>query len=39
MACIVLCRGFLLNYGVNDAALAALGLPFKWTYPVAFITG
>ena len=39
MACIVLCRGFLLNYGVNDAALAALGRPFAWSGPVAFITG
>lgn len=39
MACIVLCRGFLLNYGVNDAACAALGVPFVWKFPVAFITG
>ena len=39
MACIVLCRGFLLNYGVNDAACAALGVPFQWKFPVAFITG
>jgi len=39
MACIVLCRGFLLNYGVNDAACAALGVPFEWKFPVAFITG
>jgi len=38
MACIVLCRGFLLNYGVNDATSAALGLPFQWSGPVAFIT-
>jgi len=38
MVCIVLCRGFLLNYGVNDAAAAALGIPFSWSGHVAFIT-
>ncbi|XP_027069415.1 homogentisate solanesyltransferase, chloroplastic isoform X1 [Coffea eugenioides] len=31
-------RGFLLNYGVYYATRAALGLPFEWSSPVAFIT-
>lgn len=31
-------RGFLLNFGVYYATRAALGLPFEWSYPVAFIT-
>lgn len=31
-------RGFLLNFGVYYATRAALGLPFKWSAPVAFIT-
>ncbi|CAL1370882.1 unnamed protein product [Linum trigynum] len=31
-------RGFLLNFGVYHATRAALGLPFEWSYPVAFIT-
>ncbi|KAL0359363.1 UNVERIFIED_CONTAM: Homogentisate solanesyltransferase, chloroplastic [Sesamum angustifolium] len=31
-------RGFLLNYGVYYATRAALGLTFKWSSPVAFIT-
>ncbi len=38
MACIVLCRGFLLNFGVHHATCAALGLPFAWDPPVLFIT-
>lgn len=31
-------RGFLLNFGVYHATRAALGLPFEWSSPVAFIT-
>ncbi|CAA7054265.1 unnamed protein product [Microthlaspi erraticum] len=31
-------RGFLLNFGVYHATRAALGLPFQWSAPVAFIT-
>ncbi|KAG8483773.1 hypothetical protein CXB51_023378 [Gossypium anomalum] len=31
-------RGFLLNFGVYYATRAALGLPFQWSAPVAFIT-
>ncbi|XP_071724852.1 homogentisate solanesyltransferase, chloroplastic [Rutidosis leptorrhynchoides] len=31
-------RGFLLNFGVYYATRAALGLPFEWSSPVAFIT-
>ncbi|KAJ4732672.1 Digeranylgeranylglyceryl phosphate synthase, partial [Rhynchospora pubera] len=31
-------RGFLLNFGVYYATRAALGLPFQWSSPVAFIT-
>ncbi|KAH7554228.1 hypothetical protein ACOSP7_028686 [Xanthoceras sorbifolium] len=31
-------RGFLLNFGVYYATRAALGLPFEWNAPVAFIT-
>ncbi|KAK3446888.1 homogentisate solanesyltransferase, chloroplastic [Eucalyptus grandis] len=31
-------RGFLLNFGVYHATRAALGLPFEWSLPVAFIT-
>ncbi|EPS68534.1 hypothetical protein M569_06233, partial [Genlisea aurea] len=31
-------RGFLLNYGVYYATRAALGLTFRWSSPVAFIT-
>ncbi|XP_038976241.1 probable homogentisate phytyltransferase 2, chloroplastic [Phoenix dactylifera] len=31
-------RGFLLNFGVYYATRAALGLTFKWSSPVAFIT-
>ncbi|XWS59313.1 hypothetical protein CRYUN_Cryun08bG0111200 [Craigia yunnanensis] len=33
-----LVRGFLLNFGVYYATRAALGLPFQWSAPVAFIT-
>lgn len=31
-------RGFLLNFGVYYATRAALGLTFRWSSPVAFIT-
>ncbi|XP_039140874.1 probable homogentisate phytyltransferase 2, chloroplastic [Dioscorea cayenensis subsp. rotundata] len=31
-------RGFLLNFGVYHATRSALGLSFKWSSPVAFIT-
>ncbi|WOL08060.1 putative homogentisate phytyltransferase 2, chloroplastic isoform X1 [Canna indica] len=31
-------RGFLLNFGVYYATRAALGLTFKWSAPVTFIT-
>ncbi|XP_041027594.1 homogentisate solanesyltransferase, chloroplastic isoform X1 [Juglans microcarpa x Juglans regia] len=31
-------RGFLLNFSVYYATRAALGLPFEWSSPVAFIT-
>ncbi|KAJ0982716.1 hypothetical protein J5N97_010971 [Dioscorea zingiberensis] len=31
-------RGFLLNFGVYYATRSALGLTFKWSSPVAFIT-
>lgn len=31
-------RGFLLNFGVYYATRAALGLNFKWSSPVSFIT-
>ncbi|XP_074563806.1 putative homogentisate phytyltransferase 2, chloroplastic isoform X1 [Curcuma longa] len=31
-------RGFLLNFGVYYATRAALGLTFKWSSPVTFIT-
>ncbi|XWS56128.1 hypothetical protein CRYUN_Cryun09bG0059800 [Craigia yunnanensis] len=31
-------RGFLLNFGVYYATRTALGLPFQWSAPVAFIT-
>ncbi|CAL9077063.1 unnamed protein product [Musa acuminata var. zebrina] len=31
-------RGFLLNFGVYYATRAALGLSFKWSAPVTFIT-
>lgn len=31
-------RGFLLNFGVYYATRAALGHPFEWSSPVAFIT-
>ncbi|ONK74790.1 uncharacterized protein A4U43_C03F10170 [Asparagus officinalis] len=31
-------RGFLLNFGVYYATRDALGLSFKWSSPVAFIT-
>lgn len=31
-------RGFLLNFGVYHAVRAALGLPFQWSPPIAFIT-
>ncbi|GLT62069.1 hypothetical protein SLA2020_347340 [Shorea laevis] len=31
-------RGFLLNFGVYYATRSALGLPFEWSAPVAFIT-
>lgn len=31
-------RGFLLNFGVYHAVRAALGLPFTWSPPIAFIT-
>lgn len=31
-------RGFLLNFGVYYATRTALGLPFEWSSPVAFIT-
>lgn len=31
-------RGFLLNFGVYYACRAALGVPFSWSYPTAFIT-
>ncbi|EOY09634.1 Homogentisate prenyltransferase isoform 6 [Theobroma cacao] len=35
---IAMVRGFLLNFGVYYATRAALGLPFQWSAPVAFIT-
>lgn len=31
-------RGVLLNFGVFHATRAALGLPFQWSPPIAFIT-
>lgn len=31
-------RGVLLNFGVYHATRAALGLPFAWSPPIAFIT-
>ena len=31
-------RGFLLNFGVHHATTAALGLPFRWSPPIVFIT-
>ncbi|KAM0952073.1 putative homogentisate solanesyltransferase [Dioscorea sansibarensis] len=31
-------RGFLLNFGVYHATRSALGLSFRWSSPVAFIT-
>ncbi|KAH7568441.1 hypothetical protein JRO89_XS07G0298900 [Xanthoceras sorbifolium] len=31
-------RGLLLHIGLNYATRAALGLPFQWTAPAAFIT-
>jgi homogentisate solanesyltransferase len=31
-------RGFLLNFGVYHATRSALGLPFRWSSPIAFIT-
>mmetsp|Transcript_13601 Transcript_13601/g.24392 ORF Transcript_13601/g.24392 Transcript_13601/m.24392 type:complete len:378 (+) Transcript_13601:55-1188(+) len=30
-------RGFLLNFGVYHATLAALGLPFTWSPPIGFL--
>ena len=37
-AIIATVRGFLLNFGVYHATRAALGLPFVWSPPIAFIT-
>jgi homogentisate solanesyltransferase len=37
-AIIAAVRGFLLNYGVYAAIRAALGLPFRWSPSLAFIT-
>lgn len=37
-AIIATVRGFLLNFGVYHATRAALGLPFQWSPPIAFIT-
>ena len=37
-AIIATVRGFLLNFGVHHATTAALGLPFKWSPPILFIT-
>jgi homogentisate solanesyltransferase len=37
-AIIATVRGFLLNFGVYHAVRAALGLPFAWSPPIAFIT-
>jgi len=37
-AIIATVRGFLLNYGVYAAIRAALGLPFRWSPSLAFIT-
>jgi homogentisate solanesyltransferase len=37
-AVIATVRGFLLNFGVYHAVRAALGLPFAWSPPIAFIT-
>jgi len=34
---IATCRGFLLNFGVYYATREALGLPFLWSAPVAFL--
>mmetsp|Transcript_4541 Transcript_4541/g.12334 ORF Transcript_4541/g.12334 Transcript_4541/m.12334 type:complete len:406 (-) Transcript_4541:716-1933(-) len=30
-------RGFLLNFGVYHATMAALGLPFQWSPPITFL--
>jgi len=30
-------RGFLLNFGVYHATMAALGLPFHWSPPITFL--
>mmetsp|Transcript_778 Transcript_778/g.1661 ORF Transcript_778/g.1661 Transcript_778/m.1661 type:complete len:414 (+) Transcript_778:103-1344(+) len=35
---IAIVRGFLLNFGVYYATRAALGVPFSWSAPAAFIT-
>ena len=37
-AIIATVRGFLLNFGVHHATTAALGLPFRWSPPIVFIT-
>lgn len=37
-AIIATVRGFLLNFGVYHATRAAIGLPFQWSPPIAFIT-